>query len=236
MFCETFTQWVIEDRFVAGRPEWEKVGAQFVDDVAPYEMMKLRLLNGSHLAIAGLGRLAGYTYIHEAMANPLLPRFMAALMERETRADAAAGAGHRPRAIPAHADRALRQPGDPRHRRARQHRCAAQRAGRADRAPGSRRTRRSTCWRCRSPPGCGAVRGEDEQGEPIDVRHPLAAMLRERAEEGGSDPGPLLGIRPLFGGMGADPRLSGPVGKWLASLYEVGSLRTLERAAAELGF
>ncbi|HJS87496.1 MAG TPA: mannitol dehydrogenase family protein, partial [Acetobacteraceae bacterium] len=77
VFCETFTQWVIEDRFVQGRPAWEEVGAQFVPDVTPYEFMKLRLLNGSHLAVAGLGRLAGYVYVHEAMADPLLRRYMA---------------------------------------------------------------------------------------------------------------------------------------------------------------
>ena len=63
VFCEDFTQWVIEDRFVAGRPAWEQVGAQFVPDVTPYEMMKLRLLNGSHLAVAALGR-AGRLHLH----------------------------------------------------------------------------------------------------------------------------------------------------------------------------
>ena len=84
VICETFTQWVIEDRFAQGRPAWEEVGAQFVDDVAPYEFMKLRLLNGSHLAVAGLGRLAGCVTIDEAMAEPLMTRYMAALMDRET--------------------------------------------------------------------------------------------------------------------------------------------------------
>ncbi len=69
VFSETFTQWVIEDRFPAGRPAWERVGAQFVEDVAPYEFMKLRLLNGSHLAVSGLGRLAGTVTIDEAMAD-----------------------------------------------------------------------------------------------------------------------------------------------------------------------
>ena len=46
--CEPFRQWVIEDNFVNGRPDWDKVGAQFVADVVPFEMMKLRMLNGSH--------------------------------------------------------------------------------------------------------------------------------------------------------------------------------------------
>ena len=49
--CEPFVQWVLEDRFVAGRPAWEKVGVQFTDDVSPYEEMKIKLLNGSHLAL-----------------------------------------------------------------------------------------------------------------------------------------------------------------------------------------
>src|SRR3984957_15961281 len=84
IFCERFRQWVIEDSFVAGRPAWEEVGAQFVADVAPYEFMKLRLLNASHLAIAGLGRLAGYVKIPESLADDRIRRFMAALMDRET--------------------------------------------------------------------------------------------------------------------------------------------------------
>ena len=82
--CETFTQWVIEDRFPAGRPAWERVGAQFVDDVEPYEFMKLRLLNASHLAVSGLGRLAGYVTIAETMADRRIAAVMRALMERET--------------------------------------------------------------------------------------------------------------------------------------------------------
>jgi mannitol-1-phosphate/altronate dehydrogenase len=80
------------------------------------------------------------------------------------------------------------------------------------------------------------VRGEDEQGQPIDVRHPLAALLRQKAVEGGPDPRPLLSIGQLFGELGTDPRLIGSAGRWLASLYEVGSLKTLERAAQELNF
>src|SRR4051812_11960851 len=71
-------------RFVSGRPAWERVGAQFVDDVRPYEAMKLRLLNASHLAVAGLGQLAGFTYVQETMEEPALRAYMAALMDRET--------------------------------------------------------------------------------------------------------------------------------------------------------
>ena len=63
------------------------------------------------------------------------------------------------------------------------------------------------------------VRGEDEQGAPIEVRHPLAEQLRVKAIEGGPDPRPLLGMVQLFGDTGTDPRLVEPVGRWLTSLY-----------------
>ena len=67
--CESFTQWVIEDDFVNGRPDWDVVGAMFVEDVRPYEEMKLRLLNGSHSFLAYLGYLAGYKYVYQTMEN-----------------------------------------------------------------------------------------------------------------------------------------------------------------------
>ncbi|HAX3785584.1 TPA: MFS transporter [Escherichia coli] len=64
-----FRQWVIEDNFVAGRPEWEKAGAELVSDVLPYEEMKLRMLNGSHSFLAYLGYLAGYQHINDCMED-----------------------------------------------------------------------------------------------------------------------------------------------------------------------
>ena len=67
--CEPFRQWVIEDNFVAGRPAWEKAGAELVSDVLPYEEMKLRMLNGSHSLLAYLGYLAGYQYISDCMQD-----------------------------------------------------------------------------------------------------------------------------------------------------------------------
>ncbi|MDV7105633.1 fructuronate reductase [Vibrio sp. TH_r3] len=67
--CEPFRQWVIEDDFVNGKPEWDKVGAQFVTDVAPFEEMKLRMLNGSHSFMAYMGYLAGYDYISEVITD-----------------------------------------------------------------------------------------------------------------------------------------------------------------------
>jgi fructuronate reductase len=67
---EPFTQWVIEDRFVSGRPRLEESGVEFADDVQPFEHMKLRLLNGTHSCIAAVGRLASYETVAEAVADP----------------------------------------------------------------------------------------------------------------------------------------------------------------------
>lgn len=67
--CEPFIQWVVEDNFVAGRPEWELAGVQMVQDVLPWEQMKLRMLNGSHSFLAYLGYLAGYAHINDCMQD-----------------------------------------------------------------------------------------------------------------------------------------------------------------------
>ncbi|WET40868.1 fructuronate reductase [Citrobacter enshiensis] len=78
--CEQFRQWVIEDNFVNGRPDWDRVGAQFVKDVVPFEMMKLRMLNGSHSFLAYLGYLGGYETIADTMQNPAYRDAALALM------------------------------------------------------------------------------------------------------------------------------------------------------------
>ena len=83
VICEPFSQWVIENNFASERPEWESAGVQFVDDVAAYEKIKLRLLNATHSALAYIGMLAGYEFIHEAMADPILSRFASHLMDKE---------------------------------------------------------------------------------------------------------------------------------------------------------
>ena len=235
VFCETFTQWVIEDRFSQGRPPWEEVGAQFVGDVAPYEFMKLRLLNGSHLAVAGLGRLMGYATIDEAMADPLVTRYMTALMDRETGPTVPPVAGidlaaYKEKLVERFANPAIKDTVervntdapinvllDPIRDRLQQG------------APLDLLALALAAWIRR-------VRGEDEAGAPIAIKHPLADTLRARALEGGPDPRPLLGIEALFGAEGADPKLIEPVGSWLASLYGRGSRATLADAAEQLRF
>ncbi len=81
--AEPFTQWIVEDDFPAGRPALEAVGVQFVADVRPYELMKLRLLNASHQAIAYLGAPLGYVQVDEALRDDLIRRYLVEYMARE---------------------------------------------------------------------------------------------------------------------------------------------------------
>ncbi|KKB07308.1 mannitol dehydrogenase family protein [Devosia chinhatensis] len=76
VFCENFKQWVLEDHFPSGRPALEKVGVQFVADVAPYEHMKIRILNGGHATIAYPAGLLDIHFVHEAMEHPLVSAFL----------------------------------------------------------------------------------------------------------------------------------------------------------------
>jgi fructuronate reductase len=79
VMTEPFCQWVVEDRFTAGRPNWERFGVTMVEDVRPFEDMKLRLLNGSHSAIAYLGLLLGHATVAEAFADKAIRRFVQGL-------------------------------------------------------------------------------------------------------------------------------------------------------------
>lgn len=82
VLAEPFFQWVIEDRFPKGRPGWERSGAEFTADVAPFEAMKLRLLNGAHTTLAAMGRLAGYDTVAGAMADPVIRAFVRAYWDQ----------------------------------------------------------------------------------------------------------------------------------------------------------
>ena len=81
--AERFSQWVIEDRFANGRPRWEAVGVDMVDEVEPFEIAKLRLLNGPHSALAYLGYVAGYRYVHEVTADGSFHHYLRGLMHDE---------------------------------------------------------------------------------------------------------------------------------------------------------
>lgn len=228
--CEAFTQWVIEDKFVQGRPAWENVGAQFVPDVAPYEVMKLRLLNCSHLAIACLGDLAGYKFIDETMANPLFQRFMQALMDKETGPTLPDVPGidlpvYKKTLVERFVNPAIK---DTVERVATDAPLNTALASIRDRLkagqPVDLLALTLAAWLRRA-------RGVDEKGQEFTVRHPLAAQLKEKAIEGGSNPAALLAMTELFGELGQDARVTEPTARYLASLYEKGSLATLQDLA-----
>jgi D-arabinitol 4-dehydrogenase len=80
---EAFIQWVIEDRFCAGRPEWEKVGAEMVESVLPYEEAKIRILNATHSCIAWAGTLVGLQYIHEGTQDAEIRAFAEAYVTED---------------------------------------------------------------------------------------------------------------------------------------------------------
>ncbi len=235
VFCECFRQWVIEDRFVGGRPAWEEVGAQMVTDVAPYEFMKLRLLNGSHLAIAGLGRLAGYVQIDETLRDPDIRAYMRALMDRETGPtlppvpgvdlqaykaqllDRFANVAIRDTVDRVNADAPLNVLLDPiRDRLAAGASVDLLALGLA-------------AWMRRAT-------GLDEARRPLPVVHPLAAVLHDRAKDGGPDPRPLLEITAIFGTLRDEAPLVAALERWLYSLYAIGVTGTLSNARAALSF
>ncbi|OBH51729.1 mannitol dehydrogenase family protein [Mycobacterium sp. E2479] len=83
VIAEPFAMWVVEDNFAAGRPPLDRAGVQLVDDVAPYEAMKLRLLNASHQGLCYFAYLAGYRLVHEAAQDPLIAEFLARYMNSE---------------------------------------------------------------------------------------------------------------------------------------------------------
>lgn len=95
---ENFRQWVIEDKFCAGRPDWDKVGATFTDDVHVYESMKIRILNGGHQIIANAGEVLSVEYISGCMAHPLIGPFFRKVAETEIAPNVASVPGMTPKA------------------------------------------------------------------------------------------------------------------------------------------
>lgn len=81
VYCEDFVQWVIEDNFIAGRPAWDKVGAEFTDDVTAYENMKLSLLNASHILLSYPSFLSGYRKVDDAMHDESVAKFVRTFMD-----------------------------------------------------------------------------------------------------------------------------------------------------------
>jgi len=236
---EPFEQWVIEDAFVTPRPAWEAGGAQFVDDVAPFEAMKLRLLNASHSAFAYLGFLAGHDYIYQVAAQPAFVAFMRRFMEDEVTPTVKVPAGVDLFAYRDALVERFRNPALP-HRTQQIAMDGSQKlpqrllATARDNLAAGRSIRLTTLavagW-------MRYVSGSDEKGQPIKVSDPLAPQLAEIAAANRGNPAELarglLALRTVFGDdLAADPRFVAPVSDWLARLYADGAARTVARAVA----
>lgn len=237
IMTEPFTQWVVEDRFPSGRPAFETVGAQLVEDVEPFELMKLRMLNGSHSTMAYLGYLGGYQYVAEAVADPGMRRLIHGLMTEEVMPTLPM-----PRAdLEAYRDRLLERFANP----ALHHRTWQIAMDGSQKLP----QRLLGTIRDRLAKGQGIARlalgvaawmryvtGVDEKGEPIEVRDPLATRLMAIAANAGEDPRRLfeglVEVGEIFGAdLPANAAFREAVTGHLDSLFERGALATVAGVA-----
>jgi len=229
---ERFSQWVVEDRFTEGRPDW---AATFVNDVAPYELMKLRFLNGAHSSLAYLGYLAGRETVADAMADPALAFFVDHLMHQEVFPVLKPPPGADPHAYMAALIERFRNPAL-RHRTWQIAMDGSQKL--PQRLLGTIRERLE-----RGLPidglalGVAAwmryVTGIDEKGAAIEVTDPMRGELRRRTDTAGLDAGrlapALLAIEPIFGtDLPGNAVFASAVRNALDSLITQGTQQTLE--------
>ena len=229
---EAFTDWVIEDNFPQGRPDW---AARFVTDIAPFETMKLRLLNGAHSPMSYLGYLAGHETIADCMKDAALAHFVSHLMNAEVTSTLAVPPGTDVSAYKQALLARFRNPGL-RHRTWQIAMDGSQKL--PQRLLGTIRDRLKAgesidglalgvaAW-------MRYVTGIDEKGGAIDVRDPLKDELRARADAAGLDAQrlvpALLAIEKIFGrDLPANPRFTTAVTAALDSLIRRGSQQTYE--------
>lgn len=233
VMTEPFSQWVIEDRFPAGRPPLEIAGAQLVDDVRPFELMKLRMLNGSHSMLAYLGYLAGYEHVNDAISDSPLRTLVHAFMTEEA-APTLPGDFHD---LAAYRDALLERFGNPalRHRTWQIAMDGSQKL--PQRLLGTIRDRlaRELPVR-RAALGVAAwmryVMGVDERGNRIDVRDPLASRFQDIVSRCAGRPADvvdaLLSIAEVFGrDLPRHDRLRAELVGHLTMLLRRGALETV---------
>lgn len=235
IMTEPFTQWVIEDDFPAGRPPFETVGAQLVEDVEPFELMKLRMLNGSHSTMAYLGYLSGYQYVNEAITDPGIMKLIHGLMTEEAMPTLPMSRT----TLEAYRDQLLARFANP----ALKHRTWQIAMDGTQKLPqrllGTTRDRLKSAQPFpRLALGVAAwmryVTGIDEAGQPIDVKDPLAARLRAITDAAGRDPvklaNGLLAVQEVFGtDLPAVAVFRDVVTNHLKSLLENGAKATVQR-------
>jgi fructuronate reductase len=188
---EPFRQWVLEDRFVDRvRPRWEGAGVQFVSNVAPYEHAKLRMLNGSHSALAYLGYLAGHETIFDAVSDDMFARFIKRFWRDDVIPILPAPPGLN---LEQYADQLFERYRNPaiRHRLWQIAMDGSQKLPQRLLSTVRDNLNRQRPFKFVALSVAGWMRyvsGIDEAGGAIDVRDPLAPLLRERTDSAGPDP------------------------------------------------
>lgn len=234
VFCEDFRQWVLEDHFPSGRPALEEVGVTFVEDVAPYELMKIRILNGGHATIAYPAALMDIHFVHEAMENELVRGFLRKVEHDEiipcvppvpdTDLDDYYALIERRFANPKIGDTVARLALDGSNRQPKFILPST-----ADRLKAGRSVTGlalvSALW-CRY---CAGTSDSGRKIEPNDASH---ARLKEAALAARQDPNAFLALGDIFGEVGRSPVFREAFAGHLASLWENGTQETLRRYIA----
>ena len=231
--CEPYTQWVLEDAFSAGRPPYEDAGVQVVDDVRPYELMKLRLLNAGHQALCYFAYLAGYRLVHEAAQDPLFRRFLRGYMEHEGTPAVPPVPGID---LDEYKETLIERFSNPEVRDTIARLCAQS----SDRIPKwvlpVIRHQLATGGEVERSAAVVAswaryAEGVDEQGQPIEVVDQLKDRVTEAARRQRDDPTAFIADREIFGDLVDDERFVAAYGAALRSLQERGARATLESLA-----
>ena len=208
--CEPYIQWVIEDNFVAGRPQWEVAGVQLVQDVRPWEQMKLRMLNGSHSFLAYLGYLAGFAHISDCMQDDVFRCAARQLMLGEQ----APTLGITGVDLNAYADNLIARFSNP----ALKHRTWQIAMDGSQKLPQRMldsvrvHLQRESHWPLLALGVAGWMRyvsGTDDAGAAIDVRDPMADKIRAIVDTSSEKKrvGALLALSEIFGtDLSTDPR------------------------------
>jgi mannitol 2-dehydrogenase len=228
--CEPFTQWVLEDSFTVGRPPYEDVGVQVVEDVVPYELMKLRLLNASHQALCYFGYLCGYRLVHEAAQDPLFRRFLLGYMDEEATPTLASVPGVD---LDEYKRTLIERFSNPQVRDTIARLCAES----SDRIPKwllpvirEQIARGGEIRRSAAVVASWAryAEGVDEQGAPIQVVDRLSERLTEIARRQREDPDAFIANREVFGDLVEDERFVAAYRSALTSLHQRGARATME--------
>jgi mannitol 2-dehydrogenase len=228
--CEPYTQWVLEDAFTAGRPPYEDAGVQVVDQVEPYELMKLRLLNASHQAMCYFAYLSGYRLVHEAAQDPLFQAFLLGYMDEEATPTLAPVPGVD---LDGYKHTLIERFSNPQVRDTIARLCAQS----SDRIPKWLlpvvRQQLATGGEIRRSAAVVAswaryAEGVDEQGEPIEVVDRLRDSLTQLARCQREDPDAFIANRDVFGALADDERFATAYRSALTSLHQRGARATLE--------